>query len=102
MQNCHPRGGKIIDTKIIVNRMFVLHAMVKSLPRKCLKVEEENLEDLWHRRYEHINHHFIATMQKKQMVKGLPKLKEVAGVCEVCNIGKQHRDNIPKKSHWKA
>lgn len=36
-------------------------------------------------------------MQKKQMVKGLPNFREVIGVCEVSNIGKQHRDKIPRK-----
>lgn len=27
---------------------------------------------------------------------------EVGGICEVCNIGKQHRDKIQKKSNWRA
>lgn len=36
------------------------------------------------------------------MVKGLPMFKETVGVCEVCNIGKQHRDKIPKKCNWRA
>jgi transposase InsO family protein len=98
----HPQRGKILDRNMTMNRMFVIHAALKPLPRKCLKVEEENLENLWHRRYEHVNHKFIVAMQKKQMVKGLPKFKETAGVCEVCNIGKQHRDKIPKKSNWRA
>ena len=99
---CHPQKGKIIDTKMTLNRMFVIHATPKPLPRTCLTVEEEYLEDLWHRRYGHVNHKFIATMQRKEMVKGLPKFKENVGVCKVCNIGKQHRDTIPKKSHWRA
>jgi hypothetical protein len=98
----HPQRGKILDSNMTMNRMFVIHAALKPLPRKCLKVEEENLENLWHRRYGHVNHKFIVAMQKKQMVKGLPKFKETAGVCEVCNIGKQHRDKIPKKSNWRA
>jgi len=58
--------------------------------------------NLWHRRYVHIDHKFIATIQKNKMVKGLPAFKGFTRVCEVCNIGKQHRDNIPKRSHWRA
>lgn len=29
-------------------------------------------------------------------------MKEASKVCEVCNIGKQHREAIPKKSQWRA
>jgi len=102
IQNLSSHRGKIVNNKMVVDQMFLIHAIVKSLPRRCLKVEEENIEDLWHRRYGHVNHKFIAVMQKKCMVKGLPKFKKVDGVCKVCNIGKQHRDKIPKKSHWSA
>lgn len=40
-------------------------------------------------------------MHDKQMVKDLPQMKEAVKVCEVCNIGKQHREIIPKKSQWR-
>jgi hypothetical protein len=33
-------------------------------------------------------------MQYKGMVKGLPQFKSADGVCEVCNVGKQHREII--------
>lgn len=36
------------------------------------------------------------------MVKGLPQIKSADGVCEVCNIGKQHREIISKRSKWRA
>ncbi|KAI5434550.1 hypothetical protein KIW84_021403 [Lathyrus oleraceus] len=36
------------------------------------------------------------------MVKGLPKLKEAAKVCKVCNVGKQQRGKFPKKSGRRA
>jgi len=42
----HPQKGKIIDTKMTLNRMFVIYATPKPLPRTCLTIEEENLEDL--------------------------------------------------------
>lgn len=91
----HPQRGKIIDNNMTLNQMFVIHVILKPLRRKCLKVDEENSENIWHIRYEHVNHKFIVALQKKQMVKGLPMFKETEGVCEVCNIGKQHRDKIP-------
>ena len=97
----HPKI-KIIETKMTTNRMFVVHAKQKSFPRQCLQSQEINLENLWYRRYGHINYKSITTMQKKKMVKGLPTFKDFTGICEVCNYGKQHRDNIPKRSHWRA
>ena len=35
----HSHKGKIVDTKMTVNQMFVVHAILKSLLRKCLKAE---------------------------------------------------------------
>lgn len=35
-------------------------------------------------------------------MKGLPQLRETIKVCEVCNIGKQHRVIMSKKSQWRA
>ncbi|KAL9327212.1 hypothetical protein ACSQ67_007857 [Phaseolus vulgaris] len=54
---------------------------MKPLVDKCLKIEDEELEALWHKRYGHLNSKSIQIMQQKQMVEGLPKLKEVFKVC---------------------
>ena len=65
------------------------------------EIEDEDLEALWHKRYG-LNSKSIQIMQQKQMVEGLPKLKEAVKVCIVCNVGKQQRQKIPKKSKWRA
>jgi len=36
------------------------------------------------------------------MVDGMPLLKAPTKVCVDCLVGKQHRENISKKSHWRA
>lgn len=98
----HQQRGLIINTQMTANRMFLVYAKMKPLPGNCLKMEEEDLEILWHRRYGHLNNKSIQIMQQKQMVKGLPKLKEVDKVCKMCNVGKQQRQEFPKKSKWRA
>ena len=66
---------------MMANRMFSVHAKMKSLVDKCLKIEDEDLEALWHKRYGHLNSKPIQIMHQKQMVEGLPKLKEAVKVC---------------------
>jgi transposase InsO family protein len=99
----HQQRGLIINTQMTANRMFLVYAKMKPLPGNCLKMEEEDLEILWNRRYGHLNNKSIQIMQQKQMVKGLPKFKGAAdNVCKICNVGKQQRQEFPKKSKWRA
>lgn len=41
-------------------------------------------------------------LSRKMMVRGLPKLNLPNGVCEACQLGKQHRTSFPSQSSWKA
>lgn len=41
-------------------------------------------------------------LQQKEMVKGLPPMKELANSCECCIITKQHRDSFPKSMSRRA
>ncbi|XP_022991800.1 uncharacterized protein LOC111488339 [Cucurbita maxima] len=94
--------GLIMNTKMTANRMFSVHAKMKSLVDQCLKIQDEDLEALWHKRYEHLNSKSIQIMPQKQILKELPKLKEVVKVFTECNVGKQQRKKFPKKSKWRA
>jgi len=99
----HQQRGLIINTQMTANRMFLVYAKMKPLPGNCLKMEEEDLEILRHRRYGHLNNKSIQIMQQKQMVKGLPKFKGAAdNVCKICNVEKQQHQEFPKKSKWRA
>lgn len=91
----------IINTPMTINRKFLIYAKSKPRPGNCLKMEEEDLENLWHMRYGHLNNKSIQIMQQKKMVDGIPKLKEAAKVCKVCNVGNQRR-KFPKRSKWRA
>jgi hypothetical protein len=52
-------------------------------------------EELWHRRYGHLNQNDLVLLQKKLMVEGLPVLKNEHIECEACALGKQHREEFP-------
>jgi hypothetical protein len=53
------------------------------------------IEILWHQRYGHINHPDLLLLQKKNMVEGLPMLKNENVACDGCALGKMHRDEFP-------
>ena len=56
--------------------------------------------ELWHKRIGHINLNKIKAMKSKGVVIRLPtfKEKEIEGVCEACQFGKQHRHPFQKES----
>lgn len=43
---------------------------------------------LWHFRFGHLNFYGLRLLQQKQMVKGLPPIKEPDSTCECCILGK--------------
>ncbi|KAM0015323.1 putative RNA-directed DNA polymerase [Helianthus debilis subsp. tardiflorus] len=98
----HPQRGVIIRSQMTKNRMFVVHGKVKAAPSQCLQASEVQNTQVWHKRFAHVNHKAIRTMQYKKMVNGLPIVSGRSEVCETCNVGKQHRVAIPKKSFWRS
>lgn len=76
--------------------MFMVNVKMKALPGSCLKMEEEeeeDLEKLRHMRYGYLNY---------KLIQGLPKCKEESRVCKVCNVGEQQQGKFQKKSEWRA
>lgn len=98
----HPRRGLIVTSKMTSNRMFIVSATMKVDHSSCLKIEDDETEGLWHKSYGHLNNISLRIMHDKKHVKGLPQMKEISKVCEVCNISKQHHEVMPKKSQWIA
>ncbi|KAJ0926042.1 putative RNA-directed DNA polymerase [Helianthus annuus] len=97
----HPQKGLIISSRMTKNRMFPVHVISKPYSPTCLQVSESDTH-IWHKRFAHVNHKALRTMQYRQMVKGLPKVVGKTKVCETCAIGKQQREVIPNKSNWRA
>jgi len=98
----HPTRGLIMQTLMAANRIFVLQATMLTQSSKCLIAMEDDLTELWHRRYGHVNNKSLKVLENKQLVKGLPQFKVTNKACTVCYRGKQHRTTIPKKSQWRA
>jgi hypothetical protein len=83
-----------------MNRMFIVNASVQ-IP-SCLQITKVEETELWHNRYAHLSIKGLKVLNKKQMVKGLPELKEIEGKCSDCLTRKQHRETIPKQANWRA
>ena len=96
----------IIQSNMTKNRMFMVRAYVKKtkgVETRCLQATTPN-DQLWHKRFGHLNTRSLRSLAEKDMVKGLPNIihdgDEV--VCEICMRGKQNRESIPKRSLWKS
>lgn len=101
----HSRKVLIFQTWMTPNRMFVLSATRAKETAKevqCLQTSTENITQLWHQRYAHLNYKGLRTLRFRNMVGGLPQLNGSANGCTSCFIGKQHRQPFPKKSQWHA
>lgn len=57
--------------------------------------QDAYLNTLWHKRYVHLNFRSLISLQKTNMVQGLPQLYIQKDVCESCCMGKQHRQYFP-------
>lgn len=65
-------------------------------PAPVLDLTEVGLttKELWHHRFGHINYNDLLLLQKKEMVRDIPMLKQVHNDCEACTLGKMHREEI--------
>ncbi|KAI5322684.1 hypothetical protein L3X38_031756 [Prunus dulcis] len=57
---------------------------------------------VWHKRMGHLHLKGLNQLKEKGMVHGLPHLETVDGVCDGCQLGKQHREWFPKDQAWRA
>ncbi|RDX67096.1 hypothetical protein CR513_54069, partial [Mucuna pruriens] len=98
----HPENGLIMETRISSNRMSMLHAISQPAKSTCFHIVTKDIMHLWHCRYRHLSFRGLNTLQQKNMVNGLPKMKAPTKLCKDCLVGKQPQDSFPKKSTWRA
>ncbi|KAH9299486.1 hypothetical protein KI387_031168 [Taxus chinensis] len=91
------RGSKIVARASNVGRMFQLDFSHKD--DQALVAKDTQSTELWHRRYGHISFGYLQTLQKGNMVKGLPTLKHNTDKCHNCLVGKQHRVPFQKNTY---
>lgn len=96
----------IMHSTMSTNKMFVVLATVRGpkgeLEANLMQNTVEKEEEIWHKRFGHLNHSSLVTLAEKEMVVGLPKISIEGVVCEICMKGKQNRATILKQSTWRA
>ncbi|KAL6334054.1 hypothetical protein AAG906_001809 [Vitis piasezkii] len=98
--NCkvfHPEKGLIMETKMALNRMFILHAISQPIASACFNTITEDMVQLWHCRYGHLSFKGLKTLQQKKMVNGLPQLKSPQG-CKACLVGSNKGSHVQGKA----
>lgn len=80
----HPTKGKIAESIMSANRMFILlgKRSEKMKEERCLQVDTVNKEELWHHRYGHLSHKGLQILHNKGMVTGLPDIGLTKISCE--------------------
>ncbi|GJR14991.1 integrase, catalytic region, zinc finger, CCHC-type containing protein [Tanacetum coccineum] len=75
--------------------------MMKSSPICLLSKASKNKSWLWHRRLNHLNFGTINDLARKDLVRGLPRLKfEKDHLCSACQLGKSKKHTYtPKAEH---
>lgn len=61
-------------------------------------------DDYWlmHFRFGHLHFSGLILLQRKQMERGLPTIKEPSSTYECCILGKQHCESFPKGVAYRA
>ena len=90
----------MVEVQMKGNRSFPL--TLKYATESARRMELKDDPWLWHKRLGHLNFQSLKLLHQKNMVQGLPQIKEVSDVCEGCALGKQHTFPFPKGKAWRA
>ena len=82
------------------NRMFLLH--FNNVFHTCFFARLSEKAWLWHFHYGHLNFDGLKTLQQKNMVEGLLEVITPSQICEKCTVGKQPRNQFPKRKSQRA
>jgi hypothetical protein len=78
------KNSSIEDARVIGNREGNMYRLLER-NEEALVHDEVNLNELWHRRYAHINYQALPLLRK--MVEGIPELKSThEGICKGCAL----------------
>jgi hypothetical protein len=85
------KNSSIEDARVIGRREGNLYRLLEQ-NEEALVHDELNPNEIWHRRYTHINYQALPFLRK--MVEGIPKLKSTReGICKGCALGKISRNH---------
>jgi hypothetical protein len=91
------KDSSIEDARVIGRREGNLYRLLER-NEEALVHNEVNPNELWHRRYAHINYQALPFLRK--MVEGIPELKSThEGVCKGCALGKNIKKPFPSSNN---
>lgn len=94
------KGNNIAEIKM-QQKCFPIQ-WVNEAPENSMHAQANELTWLWHKRFGHSNLQSLKFLSSKNMVKGLPAISEIIGVCEGCQLGKMSRKKFPSGQAWRA
>jgi hypothetical protein len=91
------KDSNIENARVIGNREGNLYRLLEQ-NEESLVHNEVNPNDLWHRRYAHINYQALPFL--KRMVEGIPELQPThEGICKGCALGKNIKKPFPSNNN---
>jgi transposase InsO family protein len=87
------KDSSIENARVIGSREGNLYRLLEQ-NEEALVHDKVNPNELWHRRYAHINYQALPFLRR--MVEGIPKLKSThEGICKGCALGKNIKKPFP-------
>lgn len=91
----------MLKSNMSKNRTYICN--ISSEKVMCLSaVVSEGVEDLWHKRYGHLNFRSLSELNTKELMYGIQKLNVRKAICEVCMKSKQSRSSFVSEAPKRA
>jgi hypothetical protein len=91
------KDSNIENARVIGSREGNLYRLLEQ-NEEALVHDEVNPNELWHRRYAHINYQALPFL--KRMVEGIPELQSThEGICKGCALGKNIKKPFPSNNN---
>jgi hypothetical protein len=91
------KDSSIENARVIGSREGNLYRLLEQ-NEEALVHDEVNPNELWHRRYAHINYQALPFL--KRMVEGIPELQSThEGICKGCALGKNIKKPFPSSNN---
>jgi hypothetical protein len=91
------KDSSIENVRVIESREGNLYRLLEQ-NEEALVHDEVNPNELWHRRYAHINYQELPFL--KRMVEGIPELRSThEGICKGCALGKNIKKPFPSNNN---
>jgi hypothetical protein len=91
------KDSSIENARVIGTREGNLYRLLEQ-NEEALVHDEVNPNELWHRRYAHINYQALPFLKK--MVEGIPELQSThEGICKGCALGKNVKKPFPSSNN---